>query len=214
VFDMEERINKNKADKNVDLLNLGLAINNSSSDAYLLKAEELFEDYDMEEAAKYAKMHLKLFPDNPRAYRILMEVDYEAGEFKSSLKYCDKLLKTEANDPQLYSKKAYMLACLKDIDGAVTCYDKAIELNPNFYDAICDKARLLSECIDCQEEALVTYKQAILLDPNKAEAYMGAAFMYLELGNKKGAVEFSSRAHELEPEDEFYEMHSSIMERL
>lgn len=193
----------------VEILNLDSS--SEAKDAYLLKATKFFDRFEMEEAVKCAKRHLGLFPKDPRAYYIIMEADYESGEFEEALVYCDKLLEIEKLDPKVYARKAFFLGTQREIDQAVDYYDKAIALDPSFYDAICDKGRLLSECIDCEEEALEAYKKAILIDPNKGEAYMGAASVYMLLGDKKKAVEFSSKAHEVEPEDEFYKMHSNII---
>lgn len=209
---MEERNLKiNNNDDDTALLKSGLKLVNKYNDTNIIKAEDYFQRFDMEEAIKYSKIHLELFPNDTKAFHILMDANYEAGEFDTSLVYCNKLLETEDTDPQLYARKAFLLGCLKDIDSAVDFYDKAISLNPEFYEAICDKANLLSDCIDCEDEALVTYRQAILVNPNKAEAYMGAASIYDRLGDKKRAIEFSSKAFKLEPDNEFYEIHSSLM---
>ena len=61
------------------------------------------------------------------------------------------------------------------------------------------------------QESLETYEEGIKLLPEKGEAYMGAAFAYERLGDKKKALEFLKKAHNLEPEDEIYKSHYEIM---
>lgn len=187
--------------------------NINEGEAFILKGEELMDMMDMEEAEKCIKIYLKLNPNSARAYRDLMNIYYEIGEFENSLIYCNKLLEKDNKDSLLFERKAYLMSNLDEIDQALECYDKAIALKPDFYEAICDKAQLLEEC-GCHQESLETYEEGMRILPDKGNAYLGAAFAYKRLGNKKKALEFSEKAYILEPEDEFFKCHYTIMKEL
>ena len=182
-------------------------------EVFILKGEELMDMMDMVEAEKCIKVYLHLNPDSQRAYRDLMNIYYETGEFENSLLYCNKLLKMDVSDPFIFERKAYLLACLDEIDESLECYDKAIALKPDFYQAICDKAQLLEEC-GCHVESLETYEKGIKISPEKGTAYLGAAFAYQKLGDKKKAFELSEKAYNSNPEDEFFKCHYTIMKEL
>lgn len=187
--------------------------NINKGESYLLKGEELMEILDMEEAEKYIKKYLKLNPYSYRAFKDLINIYYETGDFENSLIYCNRLLEKDVSDPFVFERKAYLLACLDEIDEALECYDKAIALKPDFYQAICDKAQLLEEC-GCHEESLETYEKGMKISPEKGTAYLGAAFAYQKLGDKKKAFELSEKAYNSDPEDEFFRCHYSIMKEL
>ena len=187
--------------------------NIDKGEVFILKGEELMDMMDMVEAEKCIKIYLQLNPDSQRAYRDLMNIYYETGEFENSLLYCNKLLKMDVSDPLIFERKAYLLACLDEIDEALECYDKAIALKPDFYQAICDKAQLLEEC-GCHKESLETYEKGMKISPEKGTAYLGAAFAYQKLGDKKKAFELSEKAYNSDPEDEFFKCHYTIMKEL
>jgi tetratricopeptide (TPR) repeat protein len=183
------------------------------NDAYLIKGEEHMGMFEMEEAERCMKKHLLLNPSSHRAHKNLMDIYYETGDFENSLQHCNKLLEEDTANPDLYYKKGYLLDCLNDVDAALECYDRALALKPDYYEVICDKGKLLGEC-DCSDESLEAYLHAIEVDPTQGEAYMGAAFAYDKLGDKKRAIEFSNKACELEPEDDFFACHNYAMKKM
>jgi tetratricopeptide (TPR) repeat protein len=181
------------------------------SEAYLVKAEALMEMMKMDEAEECIKAYQRFVPESTRACTDLMDIHYEAGEFDESMVYCDKLLKRWSGDPFLCAIKAFLLAHLDRTDEALSYYDKAIALKPDFYDALCDKACLLSDC-GCHSESLEAYKRGISMEPGKAEAYFGAACACQQLGYKNKARFYMDKARELEPEDEFMNLHFKLLQ--
>lgn len=201
----------NRIDEAFRLFNGAISLDPDYAEAYIVKAEAHMGMMEMEEAQECIRTYLKFDPDSERACGDLMDIHYESGEFGESLACCDKLIAARSSDPYLFAIKAYLLSHLDRVDESLQYYDRALALKPDFYDACCDKANLLSEC-GCHGESLAVYNKAISMDPGKAEAYFGAACTCHKLGYRNKARFFMQKAHELEPEDEFINMHIKVMQ--
>jgi tetratricopeptide (TPR) repeat protein len=202
--------NNRKMDKAFEIFDSAIRMDPNCAEAHVVKGEALMGMFELEEAEECIRTYLRLNPGSSRAYRDLMDIYCEFGDFNNSLIYCNKLLETDGEDAFLFKRKAYFLSWLDEFDEALEFYDKAIALKPDFYDAVCDKAHMFAE-YGYHQESLETYEEGIKLLPEKGEAYMGAAFAYERLGDKKKALEFLKKAHNLEPEDEIYKSHYEIM---
>jgi len=201
----------NKIDEAFKLFDRAIKLDPGYPESYLVKAEAHMGMMEMEEAHECIRTYLEFDPDSERACSDLMDIHYESGEFGESLACCDKLLAVRSGDPYLCAIKAYLLSHLDRVEESLQYYDRALAIKPDFYDACCDKASLLSEC-GCHIESLAVYNKAISIDPGKAEAYFGAACACHKLGYRKKARFFMQKAHELEPEDEFINMHIKVMQ--
>ena len=86
----------------------------------------------------------------------------------------------------------------KDFNSALTYFDKAIEVEPNFAEAWCAKGSILNE-LKRYEEALTYFDKAIELDPNNAEAFNNKGFALNELNRYEDALKYFDKAIELDP---------------
>jgi tetratricopeptide (TPR) repeat protein len=96
--------------------------------------------------------------------------------------------------------KAYSLTELGRAEEALTTYDRAIALQPNFPWAWARKGRALRILNRC-EEALACYDEALRLDPNYAWALKGRGMALERMGDLEGALEAHRRAAQLDPND-------------
>ncbi len=69
-------------------------------------------------------------------YYCLLAITYmESGEFELALEYVDKVLSLEPANKEMYELKAKVYEIQKDYRTAETMYSKAIEIDPNFFEA-------------------------------------------------------------------------------
>ena len=79
---------------------------------------------------------------------------------------------------------------LKDVSGALTDYNKAIELNPKHTEAYLVRATLKQLNLNDISGALADYNKTIELDPKHAQAYAGRGWLKMEkLKDKTGAIQ-------------------------
>jgi tetratricopeptide (TPR) repeat protein len=99
-----------------------------------------------------------------------------------------------------YFYSGYSKANLKDYNGAITDYTKAIELNPNL--AIAYNNRGLQKC-DLKDYygAIADYTKAIELNPNNAKAYSSRGTSKAYLKDYYGAIADHTKAIKLNPND-------------
>jgi len=83
---------------------------------------------------------------------------------------------------------------------AITAYDEAIRLDPQFAEAYCNRA-LCQYHLGNLSEALEDSNKAIDLNPQIAEAYCNRALCQYLLGNLSEALEDNNKAIELTPND-------------
>lgn len=65
------------------------------------------------------------------------------GQPEKASELLNKAIENDPNNPQLYSVLGSMLELKEDYEGAMTNYDKALELNPELADAWVNKGRLI-----------------------------------------------------------------------
>jgi len=97
-----------------------------------------------------------------------------------------------AEPAQTYSTKAVALnekaneLLTIDVAQAADLYDQAIEEDPNFYPAYCNKATLLVDQ-DSFSDAITYFRRLAALRPQMAECYVGWAYCLNRTGQKRKA---------------------------
>jgi tetratricopeptide (TPR) repeat protein len=82
---------------------------------------------------------------------------------------------------------------------AITCYDKAIEIDPQYADAYLNKGNPLS-ALGRKEEAIKCYDKAIEINSEYAEAYLNKGNTLLDLGRYEEAICCYDKAIEINPQ--------------
>jgi len=199
-----------KAFKN---FNKAILINNLCAQAYFAKADAHLELYEVDDAEKCIGNYLKLVPDDPKAYWKLIHIHDLTGDFDKCIYYCEKLLITDSQNEVIHLKKAEFLAITNDFKKALECFDFCLNLNPNFYDALCGKASTLLS-LHNKKEALNLYNKAIELDNLKSIAYFGVSEVYMAMDNSIRALKFAEKAYEIEPKNEWYKCHYNVLKNM
>ncbi|MBU3099614.1 MULTISPECIES: tetratricopeptide repeat protein [Clostridium] len=193
--------------------NKAILLNNKYSLAYFVKADAFLELYEADEAEKCIKEYLKLVPSDPNAYWKLIDINDLTGDFDKCVYYCEKLLEGDNQNALIYLKKGEFLTILNSLKEALDCFNICLKLSPDFYDAICGKASVLFS-LSNKEEALKLYNRAIFLDNTKSIAYFGASEVCVVMENNESALLFAEKAYEIEPKNEWYKCHYTVLKNM
>ena len=104
----------------------------------------------------------------------------------------------EIKNAEYYYKQGIEKSDLKDYQGAIKNFNKAIRINPNYAEAYLKRGNshyLLTN----KQSAIEDYKQAIKINPNYAEAYNNWGDVCYEQGDYQIAIEDYNRAIEINP---------------
>lgn len=96
--------------------------------------------------------------------------------------------------------KGVALAKLGKYEEAIECYDKVIELNPNYAPAWYNKGVALAK-LGRYEEAIECYKKAVELNPDYVDAWFNMGVAYAKLGKYEEAIKCYDKVLELNPKD-------------
>lgn len=193
--------------------NKAIFLNNEYAEAYLVKGQAHIDMYEVCEAEKCIKKYLKLVPGDPKGYWMLIDIHDLTGDFDKCVYYCEKLLESDGLNIDLYFKKAEFLALLNDFRRALECFDICLKLYPDFYEALCGKASMLLSLRN-KKEALEIYNKAIEVDITKSAAYFGKSEVYMAMGNSLTALVFAEKAYEIEPDNEWYKCHYTVLKNI
>jgi tetratricopeptide (TPR) repeat protein len=102
--------------------------------------------------------------------------------------YFSTAIKINANNPNAWYSRAIIRDELHTWKAARRDYDKAIELAPDFTDAILNRAANKDDAGDF-ESAILDYTKVIEIEPKNAMAYFNRGNSKLNLKDKKGACD-------------------------
>ena len=131
--------------------------------------------------------------------------------FNIEYEKCTKYINDNSSDPDGYFNRGYLLAC-NDVDDdiALSDFDKAIELNPNFVDAYKHKTYIY-EHNGQYEKIIPIYKKIIELEPTleNYDYFLRYLNTYIENGSQK-ALKICEKIFELFPaSSKLYELRGS-----
>lgn len=139
---------------------------------------------------------MKVYPEdcNP----LLVEVTNHyitSGQSHLALEYLERAIKSEPNNATFYQAQGALLDQLGKPDSARVSYEKAIEINPDFFDP------WLNRGVQEFNKALEILKAANDIPANKPKEYDAAiASFYEQIGK---AVPFFEKAYSINPSDSY-----------
>lgn len=98
-----------------------------------------------------------------------------------------------------YRKRGFERLSVRDYQGAIEDYTRALELDPNSAIA-CNDRGVAFFSLGAQPAAIEDYTKALQLDPNQAAYYFNRAFARFNLKDYRGAIEDYSQVIRLSPE--------------
>ena len=101
--------------------------------------------------------------------------------------------KQSDQDPATHFFRGNQCHSQNDPAGAAACYRKAIELNPDFWEAFYNLGIAYQE-LDKRDQALAAYQRALELDPNNINVINNLGIILQESGNQSKAIQCFEQA--------------------
>lgn len=184
-------------------LNQKMAISATDED-YYLKGNILFSNLQIKNNAENANNAYRLCiqenPDNANCYVKLGQIQQLLNNFDECIQLVDSALMIDKQLPNAYFMKGLTFELRRaknDSTLAISSYQTAIELDPNFYDAYMRLGNLHAGKKDSL--AIQYYKSAISLQPERIEAHYNLA-IYLQNSERfEDAMNRYNRILEIDP---------------
>jgi len=139
---------------------------------------------------------------------------YKEGRYQTALVYCDKAIKKNPNDKWAWYLKGKVYYHLKESSKAVECFNKSIQIDPNFADAYFWMGLTYKSYFITNEASHYAVKhdyntarkyieRAIQLDPNNDVyyAYIAQCYIFDDLDK---SLEYIDKAIQLNPNNAGY----------
>jgi Tfp pilus assembly protein PilF len=139
-----------------------------------------------------------LLPDDTSAQVKAGNFMLVAGRYDDAQGLATRMLGRDANNVEAQILLANALAGLRDLDGAVSAFEKAVVMDPN-------RSTTYSELGQVQlvsgkrAEAEAAFRKAIELDPKSPGAHLSLANFLWSTGDKAGAEQEIKRALQIDP---------------
>jgi tetratricopeptide (TPR) repeat protein len=156
----------------------------SQAREYLLGAIQAFDDDDQD----------------PRVVACSKELlrCYKKEDYVSALQQAEKLVAIRGNAVD-WSIQGYCLGCLKRYEEAITSYDKALEIKPDYHEAWNNRGIALRK-LGRYEEAIASYDKALEIKPDDHQAWYNRGYALDELGRYEEAIASYDKALEIKPD--------------
>ncbi len=125
------------------------------------------------------------------------------GELAEALAKIQEILDLAPNYSEAYVYQGLIYEMMEEPDLAMEAYGKAIDLDPNSFDAYNNRGWVNKTLLGQYEQAIVEYNKAIELRPDYVNAYLNRAFCYANLGEYEKALADGNKAIELEPDNAY-----------
>ena len=168
---------------------------------FFKKGLELHQAGNLKAAREYYQISLKNNPTNYHTLNYLGILQSQLGNFTESLNIFKKAISVKADDAKLYCNIANIYLQLRELDNAVQYYNKAIKLDPNFFEAHCNLGTALQEYNNKKslESAIISFNKAIAINSNFYLAYNNRGNVLKDLGKLKDAVDSYNQSLKINP---------------
>ena len=154
-----------------------MELDSSKAEVYYEKGELYWRQQDINKAFACYKRSIEKQPDFVNGLIKTASIEILLNNFDVAMTHLDNVLKMEVTNSQAYYFKARLFKAKRDTVNAISSYQTAVEVDPEFYDAYIELALLMAaQKNDLADEY---YKTAIQLRPKSIEVWYNRA-MYLQ----------------------------------
>jgi tetratricopeptide (TPR) repeat protein len=121
------------------------------------------------------------------------------GKLDAAERLCLDILKTKPDDFDAVFLLGMVKARRRDHDGALACFDRALQSNPGSYEALYNRGATL-EALRRHEEAIATYDDALIVNPGCADSLNNRGNALQALHRHVEAIDSYDRALRLKPD--------------
>ncbi len=147
-----------------------------------------------------SKKNLDKNPNCPKSHYEMARVLESTGYYEEAIKHCDTALEIDSLRAEAYNTKGYCLYRLGKTQEALTCFNEAIHLKPDYVDVYFKIANLYSHLsLVYYENANKRYDSLLKSDSKNPVLYFNKAIASTALGRNLEAILFYDQAIELEP---------------
>ncbi len=148
-------------------------------DDYLLKGNIYMEMHEFENANSAFRQCILEDPENAQCYLQLAQIKQLLGYYNTAISLIDSALYIDQTIPEAYFLKGFSFELRKaagDSINAISSYQTAVELNPDYYDSYMRLGLLHAAKRDTL--AITYYQSAIDVHPKRIEAYYNQAIFF------------------------------------
>jgi len=124
---------------------------------------------------------------------------YNKGEINEVLNELEVLIKNFPNEALLYNLRGGCYQAFKQYDVAVTCYNKALEISPDYFEAYTNLGNVDLE-LGQHNAAIKHFKQALKINLDHAVTHNNLGSALRDIGQHDAAINSYKRALEITPD--------------
>jgi len=178
-------------EKAIEYFKKAIDLGYGGSDAYYLLKTEYITVNDSNAAIKTLEEGYKNYPDTTLLLIEIVNYYLTSGDSEKGLQYLELAQQQEANNPDIYFAQGTLFEKVGDKEKAMEMYNKAIEINPEYFNAYFNKGALY------YNNAVEMYEEANKIE--ELEAYNKAKAKADE--ELKKAIAPLEKAYEINPEE-------------
>jgi tetratricopeptide (TPR) repeat protein len=137
-------------------------------------------------------------PENAEALYYVAVVACQQGDLETGIDLARRSLSFNIRQPRAHNVLGQALQRQKHYDEALACYDKALEYDPNFVDALANRANLLGET-GRHAQAVAAYDKVLALRPGLPQDWCNRGQSLHAIGQLAEAIASYDRALATEP---------------
>jgi len=132
---------------------------------------------------------------------------YSSGHIREAIDTVQTLISNHPSESLLHNISGVCYKEVGQLEMAVRCFEKAIEIKPDFTDAHYNLGLTLQE-LNQLDAAIKSYEVTLALQKNYIKAYNNLGIIYNEIGQKEDAVKSYKQAIALQPD--YAEAHNNL----
>lgn len=178
-------LNMNKANDALSDINKAIQLDEKNPDYYVLLSDIYFTMVQIQKCNDALKKALEYNENHVPALLKLAELNLYLKNYKQTYEFTDKVIANDNINAKAFFIKGYALKEDGDTVKAVQMFTKAVDLNPDYYDAFMQLGLLYA--IKGDNMAVQYYNGALNLNAKSTEAHYALGMFYQSKGDVNNA---------------------------